>query len=193
MGENVLHLAGSVTQALPLRAGRRVFDLGCGRAVSSIFMGYLAHSIEGWRWHWQKTGLVDVERAEPVPMASYVERYRDPGGAAFVAFVQGDFARRLGTFRMVARRTGVPVVQRQPPPAPTYQCTHRQEHRQGVDGGRRVPMQVVGPSGSGTGGVCTCRSLFLSRRSFASDAFSPPSNPSFAHHDVPNDGLSAVN
>jgi cyclopropane fatty-acyl-phospholipid synthase-like methyltransferase len=226
LGENVLHLAESLTQVMPLRSGMRVLDLGCGHAVSSIFMArelgvhvwavdrgvdpsdnmarvveqgcegsvfplradardlpfphgffdavvafdsylyfgtddrylsllaplireggllgivdafvdeeirsfeelpedvrrtwshddwYLVHSIEWWRWHWQKTGLVDVERAEPVPasrqiMASYIEQHRDdPDEADFLAFVQSDFGRRLGTFRMLATRTAVPV------------------------------------------------------------------------------------
>ncbi len=67
LGENVLRLAESLTQVLPLRAGMRVLDLGCGRAVSSIFMA------------------------------------REYG------VVPGEFGRRLGTFRMVAMRSGVPV------------------------------------------------------------------------------------
>jgi SAM-dependent methyltransferase len=37
MGPNVLWLAESLTDVLPLRPGMRVLDLGCGRAVSSIF------------------------------------------------------------------------------------------------------------------------------------------------------------
>lgn len=226
LGENVLHLAESLLEVMPLRPGMRVLDLGCGHAVSSIFMArelgvqvwavdrgvdpsdnlrrvieqgcegavfpvradaralpfphdyfdavvaldsylyygtddrylsllapfiredgllgiadafvneeihsleqlpadirqtwarddwYLVHSIPWWRWHWQKTGLVDVQRAEPVPasleiMANYVAQYRDdPNEAEFIAFVQSDFGRRLGTFRMVATRTAVPV------------------------------------------------------------------------------------
>lgn len=62
-----------------------------------------------------KTGLVEVRRAEPVPagreiLAAYLEKYRDdPEKADFVAFLQGDFGRRVGTFRMLATRTGVPV------------------------------------------------------------------------------------
>jgi cyclopropane fatty-acyl-phospholipid synthase-like methyltransferase len=226
LGENVLHLAESLIQVMPLSPGMRVLDLGCGRAVSSIFMSrefgvqvwavdrgvdpsdnlgriiehgcegavfplradaralpfphgffdavvafdsylyygtddrylpllapfvreggllgiadafvdeeilsfeqlpddirktwsrddwYLVHSIPWWRWHWHKTGLVDVKCAEPVPasreiMASYIEQYRDdPDEADFISFVQSDFGRRLGTFRMVATRTAMPV------------------------------------------------------------------------------------
>ena len=38
LGENVLHLTESLTQVMPLRPGMRVLDLGCGHAVSSIFL-----------------------------------------------------------------------------------------------------------------------------------------------------------
>jgi SAM-dependent methyltransferase len=37
MGPNVLWLAESLSQAMELEAGMRVLDLGCGKAVSSIF------------------------------------------------------------------------------------------------------------------------------------------------------------
>lgn len=222
LGENVLHLAESLVQAMPLRSGMRVLDLGCGHAVSSIFLArefgvqvwavdrgvdpssnlkriaehgcadsvfpvradarslpfprgffdavvaldsylyygtddrylsllapfireggllgiadafvdeeivsldqlpselrdtwarddwYLVHSVPWWRWHWEKTGLVAVQCAEPVPasreiMARYIEQYRDdPAEAEFISFVESEFGRRLGTFRMVATRT----------------------------------------------------------------------------------------
>jgi len=38
MGPNVLWLAESLTQALPIQPGERVLDLGCGKALSSIFL-----------------------------------------------------------------------------------------------------------------------------------------------------------
>ncbi len=38
MGPNVLWLAESLTQRMPLAAGERVLDLGCGKAISSIFL-----------------------------------------------------------------------------------------------------------------------------------------------------------
>lgn len=226
LGENVLHLAESLAQVMTLRPGMRVLDLGCGHAISSIFLAreygvqvwtvdrgidpsenmariraqgceasvfpvradaralpfphaffdaivafdsylyygtddrflsllapflrvggqlgivdayvdeeitsfaqlpksarefwskndwYLVHSIPWWRWHWEKTGLVKVELAEPVPasheiLARYVEQYRDdPQEADFLAFVLGDFGRRIGTFRMLATRTSTPA------------------------------------------------------------------------------------
>ncbi len=38
MGPNVLWLTEYVTQSLDLRAGMRVLDMGCGKAISSIFL-----------------------------------------------------------------------------------------------------------------------------------------------------------
>ena len=38
MGPNVLWLAEALTSAMDLRAGMRVLDMGCGKAVSSVFL-----------------------------------------------------------------------------------------------------------------------------------------------------------
>ena len=38
MGPNVLWLTEALTQVLPLEPGMRVLDLGCGAAISSIFL-----------------------------------------------------------------------------------------------------------------------------------------------------------
>ncbi len=38
MGPNVLWLAESLSQVMELRAGMRVLDMGCGKAISSIFL-----------------------------------------------------------------------------------------------------------------------------------------------------------
>lgn len=38
MGPNALWLVEWLAEALPLRAGMRVLDLGCGRAMTSIFL-----------------------------------------------------------------------------------------------------------------------------------------------------------
>src|SRR5690349_6128757 len=38
MGPNVLWLTEALSQAMDLQPGMRVLDLGCGRAVSSIFL-----------------------------------------------------------------------------------------------------------------------------------------------------------
>ena len=38
MGENVLYNLESLTAVLPLKPGMRVLDLGCGKAISSVFL-----------------------------------------------------------------------------------------------------------------------------------------------------------
>src|SRR6476646_2713434 len=38
MGPNVLWLAEALSQQLELRPGMRVLDMGCGKAISSIFL-----------------------------------------------------------------------------------------------------------------------------------------------------------
>jgi ubiquinone/menaquinone biosynthesis C-methylase UbiE len=38
MGPHVLWLAEYLAEALPLKPGMRVLDLGCGKAISSIFL-----------------------------------------------------------------------------------------------------------------------------------------------------------
>ncbi len=38
MGPNVLWLAESLSQVMDLQPGMRVLDMGCGKAVSSIFL-----------------------------------------------------------------------------------------------------------------------------------------------------------
>jgi len=47
MGPNVLWLTEAVTQAIELRPGMKVLDLGCGRAVSSIFLAQ-EFEVEVW-------------------------------------------------------------------------------------------------------------------------------------------------
>ena len=38
MGPNVIWLAESLTQVMALEPGMRVLDMGCGKALSSIFL-----------------------------------------------------------------------------------------------------------------------------------------------------------
>jgi cyclopropane fatty-acyl-phospholipid synthase-like methyltransferase len=38
LGENILQFAESLCNVLPLQPGMRVIDLGCGHAISSIFL-----------------------------------------------------------------------------------------------------------------------------------------------------------
>lgn len=56
LGENVLCQAEALARHLPFRAGMRVLDLGCGKAVSSIF---LAREFEVEVWAADNTVSVD--------------------------------------------------------------------------------------------------------------------------------------
>src|ERR1700722_7383266 len=47
LGENALCQVESLARRLPLRAGMRVLDLGCGKATSSIFLAR-EFGIEAW-------------------------------------------------------------------------------------------------------------------------------------------------
>lgn len=68
------------------------------------------HTIDWWRRHWAKVGLVDVVLAEPTPDSAlirtrYVDRYRDdPDAADMVALMEAEGGTFTGSFRMVAVR-----------------------------------------------------------------------------------------
>jgi cyclopropane fatty-acyl-phospholipid synthase-like methyltransferase len=47
LGENALCQAESLARRLPLRAGMRILDLGCGKATSSIFLAR-EFGVEAW-------------------------------------------------------------------------------------------------------------------------------------------------
>lgn len=61
MGPNPLWLAEALSQVMDLQPGMRVLDLGCGRAITSVFFAHW------WRRHWEKTGLLNVEVADTMP------------------------------------------------------------------------------------------------------------------------------
>jgi hypothetical protein len=66
------------------------------------------HSPPWWRRHWEKTGFVDVERAEPMPDGW--QRWLDwqrvicPDNAVELKAVEEDAGRYFGYLRLVARR-----------------------------------------------------------------------------------------
>lgn len=66
MGPNVLWLTEALCEVLPLRPGMRVLDLGCGKAVSSVF---LAREFEVQVW------ATDLW----IPATANEERIRDAG------------------------------------------------------------------------------------------------------------------
>jgi SAM-dependent methyltransferase len=69
MGPNVLWLTEALTQVMPLEPGMRVLDLGCGKAVSSIFLAK-EFAVEAWAtdlWisasdNWRRIGEAGLER-----------------------------------------------------------------------------------------------------------------------------------
>ncbi len=225
LGENVLHLAESLCNVLPLQPGMRVLDLGCGHAISSIFLArefgvtvwavdrgvdptanferiaamgcadrvfplradvralplphryfdaaialdsylyygtderflpivarhlkpgaYLGvvdacfsreidradqlppearagweadwwsvHTIDWWRRLWEKTGLMNVLRAELLPESElikqhYIDGFRhNPAEADFIALMKAEHGQLVGSFRLVGQRTDRPV------------------------------------------------------------------------------------
>jgi cyclopropane fatty-acyl-phospholipid synthase-like methyltransferase len=73
----------------------------------------MLHTIEWWRRHWEKTGLVDVQLAELVPGSralaeDLVRRFRDdPAEREVIEMFEAEGGNLVGTFRMVARRADV--------------------------------------------------------------------------------------
>ncbi|SCL25981.1 Methyltransferase domain-containing protein [Micromonospora pallida] len=223
VGENVLHFTESLSQVMELRPGMRILDLGCGHALSSIFLArefgvrvwavdfgvdpganqlrieefgcgelvrplradvralplphdffdaavavdsyryfgtdqrflsslvrhlrpdgllgivdactsreistaedlkpalrqewldgswYLAHTIDWWRQHLTRTGLLEVTLAELLPGSDairtrYLDRFRDdPEESDMVTFMEAEAGDLTGSFRLTARRTG---------------------------------------------------------------------------------------
>jgi hypothetical protein len=73
------------------------------------------HTIDWWRRHWEKTGLMRVLCAELLPESElikqrYVDRYRhDPAEADFIALMEAEGGQLVGSFRLVGQRTDQPV------------------------------------------------------------------------------------
>ena len=69
MGPNVLWLMESLTNVMELKPGMRVLDLGCGKAISSIFLAK-EFDVQVWAtdlWikasdNWQRVREVDMEQ-----------------------------------------------------------------------------------------------------------------------------------
>ena len=76
------------------------------------------HSAAWWRRHWQRTGIVDVERADTMPdgWRAWLDWHATafPDNADEIAALEADAGRHLGYVRAVARRTAreiaAPVV-----------------------------------------------------------------------------------
>lgn len=71
---------------------------------------YNVHTIDWWRWHWAKVGLVDIVLAEPTPGSDvirtrYLDRFRDDVDEVdMVTLMEAEGGTLTGSFRMVAIR-----------------------------------------------------------------------------------------
>jgi cyclopropane fatty-acyl-phospholipid synthase-like methyltransferase len=99
-----------------------VVDLGFRREIRSIAEApdYLRpqyekywssiHTVEWWKQHWQKTGLVDVQYAQFLPESDrllrnyWVERASDQNEDPIMRAVPNDDERLIGLFCLVARK-----------------------------------------------------------------------------------------
>jgi cyclopropane fatty-acyl-phospholipid synthase-like methyltransferase len=69
LGENALCQAESLARRLPFRAGMRILDLGCGKAISSIFLAR-EFGVQAWA----VDGATSPARITSVPSPSGVRR-----------------------------------------------------------------------------------------------------------------------
>jgi cyclopropane fatty-acyl-phospholipid synthase-like methyltransferase len=94
MGPNALWLAEALSQVMPLRTGARVLDLGCGQALSSIFLAR-EFGVQVWAtdlWikpsdNWQRVqhdGLTD--RVYPIEAEAHNLPFADGFFDALVSF-----------------------------------------------------------------------------------------------------------
>ena len=90
-------------QTIPEHLRRLYQDDGHGQGW------YAFHSPEWWRWHWEKTGLVDIQVADMVPdgwaqWLQYEEMCAGLHGNTAEKALCEDQGRYLGFVRMIARR-----------------------------------------------------------------------------------------
>jgi len=102
MGPNVLWLTESLTQVVELRPGMRVLDMGCGRAISSIFLAK-EFDVQVWAtdlWieaseNWKRVCAAGVDR-QVYPI--HAEAHALPfAGGFFDAIVSMDAYHYFGT------------------------------------------------------------------------------------------------
>ena len=102
MGPNALWLAEALSQVMDLQPGMRVLDMGCGRAVSSIFLakefGLQVWAVDLWigpTENWRRIGEVGVaDRVFPVHAEAHTLPFAD---GFFDALVSLDAYHYFGT------------------------------------------------------------------------------------------------
>ncbi len=87
MGPNVLWLTEALTQILDLEPGSRVLDLGCGRAMSSIFLareyGVQVWAADLWIRPWDNWGRILQAGVEDKVFPIHTEAHRLPFSTGF--------------------------------------------------------------------------------------------------------------
>lgn len=87
MGPNVLWLAESLTEVLTLEPGARVLDLGCGRALSSIFLarefGVQIWAADRWIKPWDNWKRIVEAGVDDRVFPIHVEAHQLPFATAF--------------------------------------------------------------------------------------------------------------
>ena len=102
MGPNVLWLAEFLCEALPLKPGMRVLDLGCGKAVSSIFLakefGVQVTAADLWMKPHDNQRRIDAASVADLVMPVHAEAHALPFAQdSFDAIVSLDAYQYFGT------------------------------------------------------------------------------------------------
>lgn len=101
MGPNALWLAESLSQVMDLRPGMRVLDMGCGKALSSIFFAQ-EFGVDIWAADLWIRAEDNVKRIQEAAL----DRSPNEQGGEERDMVRDDAGRTLGFTRMVATRLG---------------------------------------------------------------------------------------
>ena len=109
MGPNALWLVDALAQLLPLEPGMRVLDLGCGTAITSIFLAR-EHGVQVFAADLWIEPSLNSPRIEEAGVSDRV--FPDRGGGAHAA-VRARLLRRAREHRLVPllrHRRALPVV-----------------------------------------------------------------------------------
>jgi len=114
MGPNVLWLAESLSEAMELEPGMRVLDMGCGKAVSSIFLakefGVQVWAADLWIAAGENWRRVCEAGMEDLVFPIHAEAHALPFAEGFDALVSLDAYHYFGTDELHLGRYFAPLV-----------------------------------------------------------------------------------